>query len=282
MSGALLPHLTATDTLLSMIKDSLQSKDEQLVGFILESYFYFKTVAYNVGFDVFNLEWNIDALERLNNASSYVLLKRSSVFGFLFGQSFDLFRLIPQVAQLAHLQPSRPTEPRHTAPEILTEFYRIENLILAWGTGTSPPMTERSASSLSDSTTGGLLQQYALLIFLRAALYGPGRPVDYIAKQIDQIASEFIVLLRTLTEPSLAWTNLLWATSITGSCLQNFQDREYLAITLQSHQHQMNTSLRVLEILRWVWAYSDSDPECYGPHGITKVSIIKDVKLSIG
>lgn len=282
MSGALLPHLTATDTLLSMIKDSLQSKDETLVGFILESYFYFKAIAYNVGFDFFNLERNLDALERFSNASYYELLKSSSVFGFLFGQSFDLFRLIPQIAKLGHLQPSTPSEPRHTAPEILTEFYRIENLILAWGTSTSPSMKERSVTSLSASAMGGLLQQHALLIFLRAALLGPGRPVGLFLKQIDQLASGFIALLRYLAEPSLVWTNLLWATLITGSCLQGLQDREYVSNTLQSHQHKMSTCLRVLEILRWVWAYSDSDPECYGPHGITKVTKIHGVKFSIG
>ena len=275
MSGAVLPHLAAIDSLLLMIQDSLQSADEQLAGFILESYFYFKTIAYNVGFDASSLERNLDALDRLSNASSRMLLAQSSVFGFLFGKSFELFSLIPEVAQLAYRQPSQSTGLRHTDPELLEEFDKLEHLILAW-------CPDAPQDTLADYDRGGLLQQHALLIFLRVALYGPGYPVDFLANQIDKIANEFITLLRTLTTHNLAWTNLLWATSITGSCLQRPEDRDFLAFTLETQEHQMNTCLRVLQILRWVWEYSESDPEAYGPHGINKVCQRHGVKISIG
>jgi hypothetical protein len=263
-----------------MARGSFNLVDDFTVGFILESYYYLKSIACNAGIDISTPELNVTILEEFSDESSCSLLKDSVTFGFLFGQSFDLFRLIPEVAQLAHLRSCQ--EPRHTDPGLLNEFNRLEQLILGWTSCVSNPESEPFTQLTVDASIGGLIQQHALLIFLRVALHGHGLPSGILAMQIETLTDEFISLLPRLNENKLAWTNLMWAMLVTGSCLQNSDHREYFVFLLETQHHQMNTCLRILQILRWVWTDSEHDTGSYGPHGITKVCNTHGVKISMG
>ncbi|KAL4886056.1 hypothetical protein BJY04DRAFT_213593 [Aspergillus karnatakaensis] len=206
------------------------------------------------------------------------------MFGFMVGQSFHLFQLIPEVAALAHWPQLVPEIPRHEDPNLLTDFTRLETQIMTWDPAASLGENHPSSSEevTAASHTAGLIHHHALLIFLRASLCGPGIPPSHFLAQIDELLCEFMSFLNVLTASNRVWTNLLWAVLIAGSCVRNLDDRECIHNTLVAQTHRMNTSTRVLQVLHWVWDAVDVDPVAYGPHGISTVCKKNGVKISLG
>ncbi|KAH6980622.1 fungal-specific transcription factor domain-containing protein [Ilyonectria sp. MPI-CAGE-AT-0026] len=271
MSGAIQSHLTASSALLPAA--SLSGEDKELVAFILELQLYFSAIAPNVGLDDTQIGREHESLEETDNGDNFPVLEGSNTFGFMFGLSFKLFRLIPDIVRLAYREPA-VNEARHHDPTLLQEFFRLETEIIQWTPHHPRPNSCSEGLTLpSMDLTGGLLYQQALLIFLRVAIYGPGCPTNKILAEIDQIIEEFILLLQHLPIDSLAWTNLLWALITTGSCLRKTEHRDFLTAALRNQRHLMHTCSSVLRVLGWVWGHSDSDLAFYGPYGIQKLAL---------
>ncbi|CAF3476078.1 unnamed protein product [Fusarium graminearum] len=284
MRGAIQVHLAACRHLLKLVYDSFHRHDEEIVAFIAEQYLYFSTVACNIGLDEKGICSTTMASEDPYQDGIYLLLKRSSVSGFLFGTSVDLFRLIPSVVHLGRCDRSDPAKARHDDPALREAFRGLEISVLAW----SPDSLENGSAAAPSTEVspmdykGGLILQRALLILLRVALHGPGRPHGHILVEVNELIGNFMACLRSIPLNSLTWTNLLWAVLTAGSCLQKAEDRKFLRDSMMALGHKMHTLSSVLHVLSWVWEASDSDPTCYGPYGIAKVCMRRNVQISMG
>ena len=279
MQGAILYHLKACKAILPMAQELLQSMDESFACFLLEQYAYLQIVANNVGLTTEPNKTNLSIIRELTG-SIRLLICTSSNHGFMFGYAYELFELIPKIAQFAHKQVM--TSPRHEDAELIKEFCDFELRILEWephprSSGTSAPISKELDNM---ACTAGLIYQHALLIFLRIALNGPGLPADHLMVQIDHSCSEFLELLKSLPLDSTLWTTLLWAVLTTGSCLTKVEDQQLLASSLRHQGHEMHGSRRVLMVLGWVWKNCKDNEKFYGPYGIDEVLRLYNVQLS--
>jgi hypothetical protein len=278
MQGAILCHLTASKTLLSMAQELLQSTDESFVGFLLEQYVYLKIVANNIGLTTEPDETNPSIIKELTG-SIRSLIHRSSNYGFMFGYAYELFELIPQIAQFAHKRVT--TSPRYDDLELLREFFAFELRILEWKPHPRSSLTSAPVSKELDTLacSAGLLYQHALLIFLRIALNGPGLPPPHLMAPLDHSINEFLQLLGTIPLDSTVWTTLLWAVLTVGSCLHKVEDQQFMSSIIQNQQHHMHVATRVLMVMMWVWENYKDDEKFYGPYGIDEVLKLHNVKL---
>ncbi|KIN02918.1 hypothetical protein OIDMADRAFT_160506 [Oidiodendron maius Zn] len=279
MQGAILYHLKACKAILPMAQRLLQSMDETFVCFLLEQYAYLQIVANNVGLTTEPNEVNLSIIKELTG-SIRLLICTANNHGFMFGYAYELFELIPQIAQFAHKQAI--TSPRHEDAELIKEFCDFELRILEWEPHPRSPETLQPISKELDNMacTAGLIYQHALLIFLRIALNGRGLPADHLMVQIDHNCSEFLELLKSLPLDSTLWTTLLWAVLTTGSCLTKVEDQQLLASSLRHQGHEMHGSRRVLMVLGWVWGNCKDNEKFYGPYGIDEVLRLNNVQLS--
>ncbi|KAH7039575.1 fungal-specific transcription factor domain-containing protein [Microdochium trichocladiopsis] len=284
MRGAIQFHLAACRHLLQLVYDSLHLQNKDIVAFIAEQYLYFNAVAYNVRLDETGLASIVPATEDLDQDEFYPLLSGSSVSGFLFGTSVDLFRLIPSVVHLGRCPQSDPAASRQDDIALRQAFRSLEMCILAWSPDTleSRFLAPKGVETQPMDHRGGLILQRALLILLRVALHGPGRPGGRLLGEVNDLIGNFMACLRRIPLNSLTWTNLLWAILTAGSCLQAAEDREYLRSTMGAQGHKMHTLSSVLQILSWVWEASDSDLTFYGPYGIAKACARHNVQISMG
>lgn len=128
MQGAILPHLSAVGTLLSMASDQLTRADETFAGFLLELYAFSSLVATYPGLSTDPPDTGTQVPEILNPPIGS-LLRRSCTYRFLFGYAQCLFDLIPHMVHFSHKQAN--TSPRHDDPELLADFFDLEMRILA-------------------------------------------------------------------------------------------------------------------------------------------------------
>lgn len=281
MQGAILYHLNGCKALLSMTQELLQSTDENFACFLLEQYVYLKIVANNVGLTTQPKETNSSIIKELTGSICSLVL-RSRTQGFMFGYAYELFDLIPRIAQFAHKRVSS-TSPTPDDVELPEEFLGFEHRILEW----KPPPRSSFTSALIDkelddtARSAGLLYQQALLIFLRIALNGPGLPARHLMVQIGHSINESLQLLGTsLPRDSTLWTTLLWAVLTVGSCLTKAEDQQFLTSVLQNEGHEMYGSIRVMTVLNWIWEHCQEDEKFYGPYGIDGVMRLYNVQLS--
>lgn len=271
MRGAITSHLMAARIVLVQKESIFAAHDMETVSFLLEQYFYLEIVSKTAGLGPHPPEWNPTLIQCLNSPLC-AQMETSPTFGFMFGQSFPLFKLIPEVIDLAYRTSTE--KPRCDDLILLAEFFRLELLIVEWEPYPNAPCNQ--------SAMNGILYQQALLILLRCALNGPGRLACSLMVQVDQIIAEFIGILEELPLDSSIWANLMWPVIVVGSCLHRFEDQRIMSFALENVQNSMHISQRMLQLLRWIWDEPKDDTDLYGPFGITRVSDKHGVKLSMG
>lgn len=271
MRGAIRPHLRAITSILEQTESPLKCRDTKMASFLAEQYLYLQIVSNYAGFDANQTYQTQSIIDALAGPFCSQML-HSTTFGCMFGSSFTLMKLIPEVAELAH-RPA-PSEPRCWDLEILAEYFRLESLILTWEPSTVPP-----SEPFSDS---GLLNQHALLILLRVALNGPGYPTGTLKSEIDDLIAEFVSLVTVLPLVNAVWANLMWALITIGSCILDAEQQESLRFTMNSLPNTMHIVRRLVQVLGWIWEEAACDPDAYGPFGITHISKKYGVTLSMG
>lgn len=256
-------------------------EDSTLAAIILEQYAYFGFISTNVGLKI---DWGDENDAQLCQKLSGRLRSTmcgSNIHGFLFGLSYALFEIIPEVTSFS----KRTTQslPRHKDPTLFAHFRALEQKILSWVPNSGLPYLTSSQTNLHLwLRKAGLLQQLALLIFLRAALNGPGTPAPELMPQIEGLLEEFVEGINALPLDSTAWTQLLWAVLIAGSCMRTFSHRQRLSLGLKNQRHAVHIWQRILQFLDWTWENMDSSMAFYGPFGINSVMKQRNVQLSLG
>ncbi|RVX74380.1 hypothetical protein B0A52_01505 [Exophiala mesophila] len=200
-----------------------------------------------------------------------------------WGHIFPLFEMIPLIQTFA--QKSAKTSPRHLDSEIISEFTMLEDRVLNWkvqmDSDTSVSLVSTHAE-LPVEVNGGLLFQRAILIFLRAAMYGPGMPSESLLAQIDYLVAEFISFSEKLELSSKSRTLMMWPTLIVGSCARKEEHRAHLRFALYQSPAEMYATTTAGKLLNLLWGDEGYGTSIFGPYGITTVARKHNICLSLG
>lgn len=235
------------------------------IKFLLEQFLYLSFVSRNVaiGSEIEPLKPVLFEVMNLVEASSGT----SPIQGYMFGFAYDLYKLIPQIKQLAiqcHVLHQRSTS-------IL--FNILLRKIQTWK---PPPLAE-----LVENTTlklAALMYQKALLIYLECAIHGPYPPDKRLLDQVAVYVEDFFDLSVMLPPTSHEWTTMTWPTTIVGSCLVDPAKQKIFEDAAFKLVHCMYATVSSMKIMRWVW----EDDTAFGPYGIAQIMKMKRVCLSVG
>lgn len=191
---------------------------------------------------------------------------KQHIDGFMFGYAYELYKLIPQIRHLyfaRYLDDSPSPAP----------FRAIRLKLEAW----QPP--EEAESGRTDTlTSAALLYQQALFIYLICAEHGPSQADLQLYSLVEPHLAQCLALTKLLPATCPEWTTLSWPIMLIGSCLRERSRQEYLAHISDGMIQRMSCIAQMLKVLQWVW----EDDSAYGPYGLEKVMLERDVRLSLG
>jgi hypothetical protein len=270
-------HLRALLVVICTARKSLLQTDTGLWSFVLEQTLWFAINANNVGLSDKGNQESERMMRILDNFA-----KESSLPGIMFGCAYELFELIPKVARFAQLPAE--TLPRETNASLLSIFHSLENKILSWQPSQLGTLTDMQNCAPVDPVVirGALAHQTALLILIRAALWGPGKPGVPLLEQIESLLIEFTSLLEQLPMDHSIWAMLLWAMITAGSCMQEPAQQQLLRQCLYELPSHMHITTRVMQVLQQIWSHPGFPEDTYGPFGLARILSHQNLRLSLG
>lgn len=267
MRGAVLCHLKAAIELFSSMGNLLSNLEPSFYSFLLEQFIYLCCVSQNVG-----LGHEKPNLELLNMLAVLKFPACQKHHGFMFGLAYKLYRIIPKI-QLAAWHCHSETSTDNSS--ILAELESLRGTINDW-----QPHEIANEAANKTLSTAAYMYQHALYIYLYCAIHGPHPPNLHLLFQINAHIEGFFILMDELPSSSPAWTTMLWPVLVIGSCLRHDRQQDHLTRVVASMVQKMYIIPRVLQILRWLW---NTDPEtAFGPYGIEKIMLQKQVRVSLG
>ncbi|KIV90054.1 hypothetical protein PV10_07399 [Exophiala mesophila] len=285
MRGALLTHLRAFTAILPLAWRVGRVINERLWLVLLEQFVYFSIVSDNVGLPSTAIT-GPDLSTRSLASSIGRQLPQSNIQGIMFGRSghiFQLFEMIPLIQTFA--QKPAETSPRHLDSEIISDFTMLEDRVLEWKVHMDSDTSDSLLSTHAElpvEVNAGLLFQCAILIFLRAAMYGPGMPSESLLAQIDSLVAEFISFSEKLDLRSKSRTLMMWPTLIVGSCARKEEHRAHLRFVLYQSPAEMYATTMTGKLLNLLWSDEGYGRSIFGPYGITTVARKHNICLSLG
>ncbi|KAL8357070.1 hypothetical protein RB598_002073 [Gaeumannomyces tritici] len=189
-------------------------------------------------------------------------------FGALFAGGHELFRLVPQVSQLASRRLAQETDPP-TPPSSTLQAAHDDLLarITSW-TMPQQPRAAETASEWGDRATAAEAFRQGLLTYLAAAAGGSRVASDAGAMgAIGRCAGAFYGhALRLQLAPAPYTVSLMWPTMMVGSCMVDAAQRETLERGLRRGRFAMRHLGVMADVLRLLW--DDPDPRAFGPNGL--------------
>lgn len=283
MTGAMLTHLRAIAAILPLAWRVGRAINERLWLVLLEQFMYFAIVSDNVGLPSTAATVPDSTIRALASSIGHQFL---NIQGIMFGRAghiFPLFETIPLIRIFA--QKPAKTSPRHLDSAIISEFTMLEDRVLDWkaqmdqDTGGNLVL---NVDELPVEVNAGLLFQGAVLIFLRAAMYGPGMPPSSILAEIEVLVAEFIFLSEKLALGAKTRTLMLWPSLIVGSCAQKEEHRAHLRFALYQSPAEMYATTSAAKLLELLWTDECYGTSVFGPYGITTVARKHKICLSLG
>lgn len=200
-----------------------------------------------------------------------------SLFGAVFGGSYSLFQLIPEIKNLYCLRLIEESQ----GIACPSQYLRIakEDLIHCIDTWSMDPLPD---IALADNTThlearifdwgqkqkaAECLRQ-ALYIYAALSLTGSCPPSPSLKEEV-QCRIDNITSLATYLQDLPYSTNLLWAVVMAGSCMEDKLQQDTLIDGLQRSRYQMRHLQIAQKSLQLLWA--DATPNAYGPNGLRHV-----------
>jgi hypothetical protein len=186
--------------------------------------------------------------------------------GFMFGYAYELYKLIPQIRHLyfaRYLDDSPYPEP----------FEAIRIKLQKWR-----PPEEAESGWTSTLKIAALLYQQALFIYLACAEHGPGEADLRLFSLVEPHLDQALALIKLLPSTCPEWTTLTWPLMMVGSCLRDRLQQEFLIRKGSALIQRMYCIMKIHKVLHWVW----EDDDAYGPYGLEKVMLERNVRLSVG
>ncbi|KAK0115656.1 hypothetical protein ONS95_000074 [Cadophora gregata] len=282
VNGAVLHHLRASrHFVLSLSKEFAKRSDTDIRGFLLELYAYLALIN--------NVTLNLESEARLIPFDPFMFslnsLEASSSFGVMFGCGHELFEMIPRICELG-VECHKDKLGVFSSSRSSYLYVALEGKIIAW----QPPLRNGIPYS-GDWLIAAEIYRRALLVFLHTTFYGP-RVTDHLLRSsvddvIDSVIPVFEQMLGWITldengrtcEPAIA-TTLLWPLTIIGSCMVQYEHREYLRTILTTSQYEMQSLSCVMKLLDWLW--EDPNDYVYGPYGLEMVMKKRKMNICIG
>lgn len=285
MTGALLTHLRAIAAILPLAWRVGRAINERLWLVVLEQFLYFAIVSDNVGLPSTAATVPNSTIRELASSIGHQF-QQLNIQGIMFGRSghiFPLFETIPLIRIFA--QKPAKTSPRHLDPAIISDFTMLEDRVLDWRALMDHDAGDNLIANddeLAVEVNAGLLFQDAVLIFLRAAMYGPGMPSSSMLAEIEVLVAEFICLSEKLALGAKTRTVMLWPTLIVGSCARKEEHRAHLRFALYQSPAEMCATTSAAKLLDLLWTDERYGASVFGPYGLTTVARKHNISLSLG
>lgn len=182
--------------------------------------------------------------------------------GTMFGDSYALSELIPQVTLLAARRLSEETAgAAPPSPNLLLTHGILESRIESW----ELPLSSQFGANWEEPKIAAEAIRSGLRIYLATALAGSivsdPKTLNAIQSHIDSILDCTNLLA------SSRWTTiLLWPIVIAGSCMTDSTQRCSFIESLKASRYCMRHVFAVCEVLESLW---DIDiPQAFGPYGL--------------
>jgi len=257
-----LHHLEAAGEILASLSPSLIKCPDSPYRFLIELFIYHNFVSRNMPAGM-KMHPPTSALPSLLE-----IVESSQQYpdGFMFGYAYELYKLIPQIRQLyfARYLDDSP----YPAP-----FDAIRVKLQNW----RPPEEGKGGWSSTLQVAANVYQQ-ALFIYLACAEHGPGEPDQQLFSSVRPHLDQAMALIELLPSTCPEWTTLSWPLLVVGSCLRDRPRQQTLTRTGKRLIQGMYCVPKINNVLQWVW----DDDTAYGPYGLEKVMLERNVKLSIG
>ncbi|KAL8366803.1 hypothetical protein RB595_008746 [Gaeumannomyces hyphopodioides] len=273
VKGAMFSHLRASRSLIMSLtgpnrgdKSLLPSTMLDSLGFSIELYTYIS---------VNNMLTYQSYLADADTASDPFVVALEDMaafptFGALFAGGHELFRLVPQVSQLASRRLAEETDPPTPPSGPLQAVH--DDLLARIASWTMPqPRAAETASEWGDRATAAEAFRQGLLIYLAAAAGGSRVASDAGAMgTIQRCAGDFYGhALRLHLAPAPYTASLMWPTMMVGSCMVDAGQQETLERALRRGRFGMRHLGVLADVLRLLW--DDPDPRAFGPNGLRLV-----------
>jgi Fungal specific transcription factor domain len=255
------PHLRVSRHLiLKLLQGPVHCKstdDQDLKGFILETYAYLVLVA--------NITPYGEVQERTlpldNFVTSLEPLQQYSTFGTFFGCGYWLFE---KIADISRLSMQRLEEERigKSSRESLSTYETLLSSLNDW----EPNVLELDIHPWeAKKAIAGEVYRHSILIYLKSSMCGSVIDNPKVICEIQSHIDAGLELLLNLDDSPYG-TIMLWPIMIMGSCLIKLDQRLLLDGYCQKSKFQMSHVSKAADLLRLVWG--DSDRRAYGPYGL--------------
>ncbi|KEF62884.1 uncharacterized protein A1O9_00858 [Exophiala aquamarina CBS 119918] len=262
LHGAVLHHLEAAGEILASLPSNLIRCPDSPYRFLIELFIYHNFVSRNMPAGM-KMQPPTSALPSL---LEIVESSQQHLDGFMFGYAYELYKLIPQIRHLyfaRYLDDSPYPAPFDAIRVKLQNWRPAENAGSEWS---------------STLQVAAHIYQQALFIYLACAEHGPREADLKLLSSVRPHVDQAMALIELLPSTCPEWTTLSWPLLVVGSCLRDRSQQESLIRTGKRLIQGMYCVPKINKVLLWVWA----DDAAYGPYGLEKVMLERNVKLSIG
>lgn len=184
-------------------------------------------------------------------------------FGSLFAGSQDLYRLIPEVGQLAaqrlaeeaagEIEPS--TSLTDTRDRLYDSISAFEMPPPSW-----PGERDRDLKGYASEAL-----RHALHVYLITSIAGSVVSGEKVRSCIGQHTAQLFWYIRALADTHY-FATLLWPVAIGASCITKPTPQEHVTRVFRDSWSGMRHMGILAEILQLLW--KDPDPRAYGPYGL--------------
>lgn len=210
-----------------------------------------------------------------------------SLFGAVFGGSYALFQLIPEIKALYCRRLAEEAQGLECpSQELNIAKAAMIRRIDVWSMTPLPKVASAKTTANFEAHLVDWEQKRRAAECLREALYiyamlssfGSSLPSAAIKTEVE-IRIDNIVRLASYLEDSPYSTNLLWAIVMAGCCMENKLQRQSLVEGLKQSRYQMRHLKLVQRVLQLLWA--DRSPTAYGPVGLRYITEKHNMTLVI-
>lgn len=253
--------------------------DAGLYGFLLEVYTYLAIVS-NITPDPASCGRSVIFDTFLYDLDS--LLSDQKRFGFLFGRSFPIFRLVPRILHLAACksQADKSGDSQQLASASI-KFSLLESEI-------EQSLPNDCTAQIDDQAAewqlqiGSRIWRHAVLVFLYTTC--PGLDIECSdldsCQKVENCIQSFMADHLELPRQSAIGTIFLWPWLILGSCMRLPYQREYTVNALRQSKYRMQTLDSVIWLLQQIWSAGD-DKLSYGPVELQRMMVQQGQILSV-
>lgn len=248
--GNLVHHLRACGEFAQhVVGKDYPEKDHDLIGLSLEVYVYNAALA-RLQLPALNDECGkssstLDLLSFLKHSRQY------RTFGSLVGVAYDLFEMMPELAQ--HIWcPRRDTLdcPYHASPEA---YESLRARIESWSSEGAGRHSSNSPQSSMAAYTNGVMVKNSLLMLLRySRIRRRNRLEAAMDAQIQPLIDDNVMLIDLISDGPMSNVSL-WPLLVTGSMMRRNNERLALVRRLKTHPTQAPVTSRAVQALNWLW-----------------------------